>query len=232
MNEAMDELHPDGPAQRWLDATFDALTGTGAHGRRVLAEVEDHLHTAVSDGLSRGLTREQAEQEAVTRLGSPATLARGIRRAHRNLRPWLTGGWLLAGAVTLGLGISVSTTALLEGILERNTFGNNPLRLGVEGLTVLGVGLLLLVGFRLARRYTGMRSPQWMPRRRILVVSAVCLAIVGVGVLGNPYNNLGVRQFSYYTWPVPLGLAVLTAALALAATVLLTGLRPRPTPQY
>ena len=43
-----EELLPDGPAERYLDALFDRLTGTGNAGRRSMAEAEDHLRTAAA----------------------------------------------------------------------------------------------------------------------------------------------------------------------------------------
>jgi hypothetical protein len=86
------ELEPDGPVERWLDEVFGGLTGTGPAGRRVLAEFEDHLRTAVAEGITGGLTAIEAEREAVARFGPPGQVARGIRAAHRNiLRPAITG---------------------------------------------------------------------------------------------------------------------------------------------
>ncbi|MGH8884353.1 MAG: hypothetical protein ACRDYX_04115 [Egibacteraceae bacterium] len=67
--------------ERCLDGLFDQLAGTGGAGRRALAEAEDHLRTAVTDGLARGLARERAEQEAVARFGRPAWIAGALRDA-------------------------------------------------------------------------------------------------------------------------------------------------------
>src|ERR1022692_118220 len=61
--------------ERYLDEMFNRLAGTGAPGRRVLAETEDHLRAAVAAGLAKGLAERQAEHEAVVRFGSAARVA-------------------------------------------------------------------------------------------------------------------------------------------------------------
>ncbi|MGI5241869.1 permease prefix domain 1-containing protein [Dactylosporangium sp. CA-139066] len=48
-----------------------AAAGTGARGRRMLAEAEDHLRSAADDGVSRGLDPVAAQREAVDRFGPP-----------------------------------------------------------------------------------------------------------------------------------------------------------------
>jgi hypothetical protein len=138
------ELEPDGPVERWLDEVFGGLTGTGPAGRRVLAEFEDHLRTAVAEGITGGLTAIEAEREAVARFGPPGQVARGIRAAHRNilrpaitgrvargiraahrniLRPAITGTWLLAGAMTVALGAVTTLTASLSMVFADRPTG-------------------------------------------------------------------------------------------------------------
>src|ERR1700729_2955204 len=67
-----------------------ALTGPGAAAlaagqteyrsltRAILAEAEDHLHEAVTDGLAAGLTLAQAQEQAVSGFGP----VRAVVRAH------------------------------------------------------------------------------------------------------------------------------------------------------
>jgi len=99
---------------RLLDNLFDDLSGTGAAGRRTLAEAEDHLRAAVADGVERGLPTEQAEAEAVRRFGETRPVAAGIRRAHLDLRAVarkaFTGTWVvgIVGLLTLGLSGALS----------------------------------------------------------------------------------------------------------------------------
>jgi hypothetical protein len=96
--------------ERYLDELFDRLAGTGAAGRRALAEAEDHLHAAVAAGVERGLTEERAGQEAVERFGSPARIAGELRVAHGGpaavLRPAFVGTWLVGALLALAIGLS------------------------------------------------------------------------------------------------------------------------------
>src|SRR5690348_4621953 len=72
------EIPDDGPVERYLDTMFDRLTGTGAAGRRMLAEAENHLLTATAEGRASGLDPETAEQQAVERFGPVDDLARQV----------------------------------------------------------------------------------------------------------------------------------------------------------
>jgi hypothetical protein len=96
---------------RFLDSMFDGLAGTGAAGRRTLAETEDHLRSAVADGAT--------EAEAIGNFGSPTALIRAARRARRG--PWLlsilSGGWLFAGLAVTTFGLAVLARATEIGVL-------------------------------------------------------------------------------------------------------------------
>ncbi len=96
--------------ERYLDELFDQLAGTGAAGRRALAEANDHLRAAVAAGVERGLPPERAEQEAVERFGPPARIARELRVAHGGLaavlRPAFLGAWLVGALLALAIGLS------------------------------------------------------------------------------------------------------------------------------
>jgi hypothetical protein len=93
--------------ETYLDELFDRLAGTGAAGRRALAEADDHLHSAVAEGIQRGLGQAEAEREAVDRFGPPAHIAAGIVRTDlgRLIRQLFMGTWLVGavGALTIGL---------------------------------------------------------------------------------------------------------------------------------
>jgi hypothetical protein len=98
------------PVEHLLDELFDALSGTGAAGRRALAEAEDHLHTAVAAGVSAGLSDEQAQREAVRRFGPVGRVAGELRVVHLGVRGLLrrafTGTWLVGGLSLLAIGVS------------------------------------------------------------------------------------------------------------------------------
>ena len=79
--------------ERYLDELFDQLAGTGAAGRRALLEAEYHLRAVAADAITRGLSQDQAEHEAVGRFGPPALVARTLRSAGR-LNRGVSTAWL------------------------------------------------------------------------------------------------------------------------------------------
>ena len=99
-----------GAIDRYLDELFDRLAGTGAAGRRALAEAEDHLRAAVAEATSRGLPEEAAEREAVERFGPAGRIAAGLRHAHGGLaalaRRAFVGAWLVGALGALCVGLS------------------------------------------------------------------------------------------------------------------------------
>ena len=105
-----------GPVDRYLDEMFDRLAGTGANGRRLLLEAEEHLTEAAAEGRARGLDAEAAEREAVGRFGAAADIARrmpadaGIVRVP--LRRLATGAWALTAVALLWFGLSGALTWL------------------------------------------------------------------------------------------------------------------------
>ncbi|MCP2323360.1 hypothetical protein HDA40_001867 [Hamadaea flava] len=129
------EISDDGPVERYLDAMFDRLTGTGPAGRRMLAEAESHLLAATAEGRSRGLDHESAERQAVERFGSADDLARRVPRAAGN--PWTTlrrltiGTWAVAGTAVAWYGLSGILTWLLGWpwirlLIATDRFGTQP----------------------------------------------------------------------------------------------------------
>jgi hypothetical protein len=70
---------PDGDLfEQYLDDLYARLRCAPRDARRILAEAEDHLREAVSDGLAAGLTQAEAEEQAISSFGS----ARAVVRAH------------------------------------------------------------------------------------------------------------------------------------------------------
>jgi hypothetical protein len=239
------ELEPDGPVERWLDEVFGGLTGTGPAGRRVLGEFEDHLRTAVAEGITGGLTAIEAEREAVARFGPPGQVARGIRAAHRNiLRPAITGTWLLAGAMTVALGAVTTLTASLSMVFADRPTGRGWCHVSVvradghvqcgdmagdrltafAGLAVIGIGLLALVVLHLLRRFTAMSEANWLPTRRVQIIGGTLAALAVAAILGNPTNAFGVPQFRMYSLIVPAVCAIIATALGLGTAAALARL--------
>jgi hypothetical protein len=99
-----------GAVDRYLDELFDRLAGTGAAGRRALVEAEDHLRAAVAERVAAGETEAAAEEAAVARFGSAATVTAKLRQAHGGVaalaRPAFVGLWLVGAVGALVVGIS------------------------------------------------------------------------------------------------------------------------------
>jgi hypothetical protein len=113
----MSDLIVGGPVERCLDELFDNLAGTGAAGRRALAEAEDHLRAAVDDGVARGIDPAAAEQEAAARFGQPAAIAAELAITHRGggalIRPLLSATVWIGIVAALALGVSGLVTEVL-----------------------------------------------------------------------------------------------------------------------
>jgi hypothetical protein len=201
-----------------LDKLFDELAGAGGPGRRTLAEAEDHLRTAVAEGVERGLPPVEAEADAVRRFGDPRTFAAAIKRAHLDLRTVarqiFMGAWVVGIVGTLTLGFS--------GALSE-TFGR-----------IFGAGFV--AGDRSGVTYTAARCDdyfEYFPNAGSCGQAAalhhwgeVVEGRVAAGVLGvlALLTLLAARRFVLRgpAWapPVPYVAIVLLAALVGAAVIL------------
>ena len=91
---------PDGgPVEQYLDDLYARLRCAPRDARRILAEAEDHLREAVTDGLAAGLTRTEAEEQAVSGFGS----VRAVVRAHDRAAGRLPGRAVLFDLTLAGL---------------------------------------------------------------------------------------------------------------------------------
>lgn len=93
---------PEGRAgdlvEEYLDELYTKLRGSPRQGRWLLAEAEDHLRLGVDEGLAGGLTREEAQQHAVSSFGS----VRAVVRAHDSRLRRVPGAAVLADLVMSG----------------------------------------------------------------------------------------------------------------------------------
>ena len=94
----------------WLRQTLKPLRYPPDR-KRVRAELTEHFEECV-DGLQhRGMAREQAEREAVKRLGSPDETGELLRQVHK---PWL--GWALRVArILLALAVVACIASFMSG---------------------------------------------------------------------------------------------------------------------
>ncbi len=202
-----------------LDELFDRLAGTGAAGRRALAEIEGHLEDAIVDAQSRGLTEEAAEAEAVARFGSPETIARGLTLAHEGigaiLRPTFVGVWVAGIIGLLAIGVSGLVSELLG-------------RVGSPGF---------VAGDRFGVTYTAQRCAEYLqlsPGSKDCASAAamdhwgeVVVGRVGAGVLG--LLALGVYLLARHSvlrgarWQPPMLVVVPVVVTVFAVAALILG---------
>jgi len=121
-----------GAIDAYLDQLFDHMSGSGAAGRRLLAEAEDHLWQAANEALSRGFDTDTAQREAVARFGNARHIAAAVSPSGTQFmwaaRRFAVGGWLLVGVALLAYGLSGLLTwtvgwPYIRLLIANNMFG-------------------------------------------------------------------------------------------------------------
>jgi len=124
------------PIEAYLDRLLVELSGRARNVRRILAEVDDHLHDAVDEGVAEGLSIEDARERALARFGSPATVARRFTSGAGRLVPVpVLSQLLLAFALLAGIGlVGVGVSGVLAGGMGA-AFGKDFVAGDVSGVT-------------------------------------------------------------------------------------------------
>jgi len=124
---------PDGGlVERYLDQLYVALRTRPREARTILAEAEDHLREAVSDGLAAGLTQPEAEEQAVSSFGSVRAVVRAhdarLRRlpAIAVLRDVLMAAWRLGAVGLVAVGASGLVAWVMNAAFGRPFVGGAP----------------------------------------------------------------------------------------------------------
>ncbi|HEX3623404.1 MAG TPA: permease prefix domain 1-containing protein [Acidimicrobiales bacterium] len=125
----------DSPIDAYLDALLVALRSTAPrHARQLLAEAEAHLRDAADDAVAAGMTRADAEADAVRRFGPVG----GVAAAEQARRPATVGavvrqcvasGWFLGAVGAIAVGISGAIAAVLGVVGGDRFLADNPGRL-------------------------------------------------------------------------------------------------------
>ncbi len=97
----MADLRPT-DRELYLARVAAALRMPDAATRDITEELAAHLADANDDLVTAGLTADQAEREALARLGNPEDLAGGVRRAHQTRRRLVTAIGPALGATIRG----------------------------------------------------------------------------------------------------------------------------------
>lgn len=159
--------------QLWLHGAFDD---------EYLEEVESHLRESVEVGLHRGLSKEDAERQALERFGSIKVVADGFAKERKIMKQNL----LLAAALLAGL-----FSAYVD---SRPTWDDT----GILAFGILIIsGLITLVGYR--RPWViALAVGIWIPLYWILTTrnygSILALAFAFVGAYGGWLVRLGIQK--------------------------------------
>jgi hypothetical protein len=212
--------------ERYLDELFDRLAGTGAAGRRALAEAEDHLRASAAAGMVRGLPADRAELDAAARFGSPAVVAAAMRSALGGGRASraVSAGWLLAGLAAAGLGVAWLTASgrlgwqspswACSNFLSPSCYstGEPAIREAQSAVLAAAAGTALLLG-----RWLAVRHGRLAPVHRGFVSAAglaIGLVAFGFGMSGRvPALPGGV--FSGLPWLPPRHVWLIASAAML-----------------
>lgn len=152
-----------------------------AHRKRILDEIEGHLHDAVEAHVARGAEPEHAIQQAIAELGPPDDVAvqfSPLPSPARSVRSWRRWAPIAVPGVLLAMGVAMTAWSLawLSGGL---TLGEQVAQRQYFLWTGLG-GALTAGTFIAIRR--GDRDPAW--RIGAWFLAALTGAIVGLSVIG------------------------------------------------
>jgi vacuolar-type H+-ATPase subunit H len=121
-----------GTVEQYLDELYGRLRCAPRDARRILAEAEDHLREAVTDGLAAGLTQAEAEEQAVSSFGS----VRAVVRAHDArlrrlptlavLRDVFMAAWRLGAIGLVAVGVSGLVAGVMNAAFGRGFVGGTP----------------------------------------------------------------------------------------------------------
>jgi hypothetical protein len=104
----------DDAVEEYLDRLLVTLSGSPRQVRHTLAEIEAHLHDAVTEGIAAGLPETEARAQAVARIG-PVHEVTGRTVAFTRPVPALARRLALIGAIVSGVGLVAIAVAGLIG---------------------------------------------------------------------------------------------------------------------
>jgi hypothetical protein len=118
--------------EQYLDQLYERLRCAPRDARRILAEAEDHLREAVTDGLAAGLTQAEAEEQAVSSFGSVRAVVRAHDRRLRRLptlavlRDVVMAAWQLGAIGLVAVGASGLIAWVMNAAFGRPFVGGAP----------------------------------------------------------------------------------------------------------
>ncbi len=168
--------------QKYLHSLERALWLRGLADAETMTEIEDHLREFVEQGISRGLSAEQAEQQALQRFGSARMVAAFFERERISSMQKI----LLVLAVLSGL--------FLAYVDSRPHWDDTGI---LAGGLLLGAGLLTLLGYR-RPWLIALAIGLWIPLHDIFLSNNFTLLAVLLFPLAGAYAGwaarLGIRK--------------------------------------
>lgn len=149
---------------------------------RLIAETREHLADAIAAGEQRGLSREEAEQQALARFGSPRTVAVRFAAERYQRFEWV----MLAPAVIVGLSI-----AWIDSQPHWDDSGIT------AGMLLIGSALL---GLGVTRRAwmiglaVGAWIPLWMMVHATRIGSAAASLLILIFPMAGAYGGFLLRR--------------------------------------
>lgn len=185
------------PIEDYLDDLLRRTHADPRSTRRLLDEAHDHL-AATADALeATGLSRVDAEREAVRRFGPTSDLARAASRHSfaALVLETLRAATLLGACGLVAIGLSGGVVAIMNALFGQNFVGGATV-LGTGGSTVPEaahdavalrvlagvVGLLVLGGYAVLRRY--LKPTVVLPRGLVDALGAAAFAAAVVVLTG------------------------------------------------
>jgi hypothetical protein len=118
--------------EAYLDRLLVELRGRARDVRRILAEVDDHLHDAVDAGMAEGLSLDDARARAIARFGPPGVVARRFARRPGRLPPvpvlrqLVVALALLGGVGLVGIGASGAVAGGMGAAFGKDFVAGDP----------------------------------------------------------------------------------------------------------
>jgi hypothetical protein len=196
----------DSPGDIYLRTLKRALRGNPFLARRILAEVADHLAEAVEAGRRTGMTPNEAEADAIGRLGPPDEFARRFDRFATPLRLLLIGAAACTVCIALWL-LWVCTVVLPT---------RDPAHVAMWRLVAIGYLAYSALSWAALLRHTRSR----LLRGLVVAVSAIA---VGLGLCGI-WTMLGIGRAGghFEGYIVLMGLLLCGHGLAAIVFALIT----------
>jgi hypothetical protein len=195
--------------ERYLADLRGRLSTSPEAAAEILAEAVDHLRESEAAGLAIGMTKQEAQEAAISAFGS----VRAVARAHRRLAPVVEDTAVMACGAFGSYLLTVFAVSMPVYLVVNAAVSADPARYpfatpqGYAGPPVLwasagAVGLVLLAGNRIARYLRRRRSQHQTPGST--APSAAAVSFVLLAGLG------GVTGFLSYQlpWAAPSAAAV------------------------